>query len=103
VTLDPVPVPLVSGLLARVRIEPALAAGSSLPYVPIGAVIEADGERAAVFVAQDGVARRREVRIAFIAPQAVALADGAKAGEMVVTDGALYIEDGERIEIASAP
>jgi hypothetical protein len=41
------------------------------------------------------------VRIAFIAAAAVALADGLKAGEIVVTDGALYLEDGERIQVVA--
>jgi len=39
------------------------------------------------------------VRVAFIAPQSVALAEGVQPGERVVTDGALYLQDNERIEI----
>ena len=99
--LDPAPVKLVSGLVARLRIDPALASESTLPYAPIAAVIEADGDQAAVFVAQDGVARRRPVRVAFIVSAAVAIADGLKAGEVVVTDGALYLEDGESIQVVA--
>lgn len=101
VELGPAPVKLVSGLVARLRIEPALASASTLPYAPIAAVIEADGDQAAVFVAQDGVARRRPVRIAFITSAAVAITEGLKAGEIVVTDGALYLEDGERIQVVA--
>ncbi len=101
VELDPASVRLVSGLVARLRIEPALASESTLAYVPIAAVIEADGDQAAVFVVQDGVARRRPVRVAFIAPSAVAVADGLKAGDIVVTDGALYLEDGESIQVVA--
>lgn len=98
VELKPAPVRLVSGLVARLRIEPTLAGESTLPYAPIAAVIEADGDRAAVFVAEEGVARRRPVRVAFIASAAIAVAEGLKAGEVVVTDGALYLEDGESIQ-----
>jgi len=101
VELDPAPVGLVSGLVARLRIEPALASESTLAYAPIAAVIEADGDQAAVFVVRDGVARRRAVRVAFIAPSAVAIAEGLKAGEVVVTDGALYREDGESIQVGA--
>jgi multidrug efflux pump subunit AcrA (membrane-fusion protein) len=43
------------------------------------------------------------VRVAFIAPEAVAVAEGLRPGDTVVTDGSLYLEDGERIEIAAAP
>jgi RND family efflux transporter MFP subunit len=102
VELAPAPVRLVSGLLARLRIEPALASETTLAYAPIAAVIEADGDQAAVFVVDNGVARRRPVRVAFIAPAAVAIAEGLRAGEVVVTDGALYLEDGESIQ-AIAP
>ncbi len=102
VALDPASVQLVSGLSARVQINPVLAARSTLPYAPIAAVIEAEGDRAAVFVLEDGVARRRAVRVAFIAAAAIAIAEGLKVGETVVTDGALYLEDGEQIQ-AVAP
>ena len=102
VALDPASVQLVSGLSARLQIEPVLAATSTLPYAPIAAVIEADGDRGAVFVLEDGVARRRAVRIAFIAPTAGAIAEGLKVGETVVTDGALYLEDGEKIQAVTA-
>ncbi|MBL8200855.1 MAG: efflux RND transporter periplasmic adaptor subunit [Chromatiales bacterium] len=103
VELAPAQVRLVSGLSARLRIDPAAAAESTLPYAPIAAVIEADGNQAAVYVVEDGVARRRQVRIAFIAPTAVAIASGLRAGETVVTDGALYLEDGEKIQVVPVP
>jgi RND family efflux transporter MFP subunit len=103
IDLEPAPVNLVSGLVARLVIEPAAAGAATLPYVPIAAVIEADGDRAAVYVVENGIARRRPVRVAFIAPEAVALADGVWPGEQVVTDGALYLRDGERVEIVGIP
>jgi multidrug efflux system membrane fusion protein len=103
VELAPAPVRLVSGLSARLRIDPVAAGESTLPYAPIAAVIEADGDRAAVFVVEAGTARRRAVRIAFIAPAAVAIASGLRAGETVVTDGALYLEDGEKIKVVAPP
>jgi RND family efflux transporter MFP subunit len=102
IELQPAPVKLVSGLAARVRIEPAEGGAVIVPYAPIGAVIEADGDRAAVFVVEEGKARRRPVRIAFIAPTQVAIAEGLKAGETVVTDGALYLQDGEAIRVVQA-
>jgi RND family efflux transporter MFP subunit len=101
VELGTAPVKLVSGLAGRLRIDPAVAGESTLPYAPIAAVIEADGDQAAVFVLQDGVARHRPVRIAFIASTAVAVAEGLKVGESVVTDGALYLEDGEQVQVVA--
>lgn len=99
VRFDTVPVKLVSGLVAKLKLHPASSRAGSLTYVPIGAVVEGDRDRASVFVVDGEIARRRAVRIAFIAPQEVALAEGLEPGERVVTDGALYLEDGERISI----
>jgi membrane fusion protein, multidrug efflux system len=99
VRFDSVPVRLASGLVAKVKLYPAAGRASRLTYVPIAAVVEGDGERASVFVVNGDRVKRREVHIAFIAPTSVALADGLKPGERVVTDGALYLQDDERIEI----
>lgn len=98
VRFDSQPVALASGLVAKLNVHPASARASSLTYVPIDAVVEGDHDRASVFVIEGDRARRRAVRVAFIAPQAVALAEGLAPGENVVTDGALYLEDNERIE-----
>jgi RND family efflux transporter MFP subunit len=99
VRFDSVPVALASGLVAKLNLYPASGRASRLTYVPIAAVVEGDGDRASVFVVNGDRVKRRPVRIAFIAPQAVALADGLQPGERVVTDGALYLQDDERIEV----
>ena len=57
---------------------------------------------ASVFVIDGDHARRRTVQIAFITSNAVAIVDGVKPGERVVTEGALFLEDGEQIEIVAA-
>jgi membrane fusion protein, multidrug efflux system len=99
VRLDSVPVRLASGLVTKLNLYPASSRANLLTYVPIGAVVEGDGDRASVFVVDGNVVKRRAVRVAFIAPAEVALADGLAPGERVVTDGALYLEDGERISV----
>ncbi len=103
VELAATPLKLVSGLVARLRIDPVAAGETILPYAPIAAVIEADGDRGAVYVIQDGVVRRRPVRLGFIGPTTVAVTEGLKAGESVVTDGALYLQDGERVDVVAPP
>jgi len=50
-----------------------------------------------VFVDDGGVARRRDVQVAFISPDGVALRGGLKAGEPVVVAGAPYLDDGDAI------
>jgi hypothetical protein len=42
------------------------------------------------------------VRVAFIDPAGVALAAGVAPGERVVTDGALYLEDNDPVDIVTA-
>jgi RND family efflux transporter MFP subunit len=99
IRFDPGAFQLSSGLVARIEFDTDTARSSRRTYVPIAAVIEGDGDRASVFVVDGDIARRRDIRIAFFAPTAVALEEGLQPGERVVTEGALYLEDGDRIEI----
>jgi RND family efflux transporter MFP subunit len=95
------PVPLASGLVAKLRVYPASSREAALTYVPISAVVEGDHDRASVFVVNGDRVKRRDVRVAFIESTGVALTSGLQAGERVVTDGALYLEDQEQIEVQS--
>jgi RND family efflux transporter MFP subunit len=90
---------LVNGLVAKLELHPSALQGATLTYVPIAAVVEGDRDRASVFVLEGDRARRRVVQVAFIAAESVALAAGVAPGEQVVTDGALYLEDNERVEV----
>jgi RND family efflux transporter MFP subunit len=95
------PVPLASGLVAKLRVHPASSREAALTYVPISAVVEGDHDRASVFVVNGDRVKRREVRVAFVESTGVALNSGLQAGERVVTDGAPYLEDQEQIEVES--
>jgi multidrug efflux system membrane fusion protein len=97
--LDGSGVPLKSGLVAKLSITPATASASKRVYVPVSAVVEGDGTRASVYVLDQDHARRRDVEIAFIDNESIALMKGVTPGERVVTDGALYLEDGEKVAI----
>ncbi len=90
---------LASGLVAKVALSPSSSREASLTYVPIAAVVEGDRDRASVFVLANDRARRRPVRVAFMAADQVALAEGLAPGETVVTEGALYLQDDERITV----
>jgi len=94
---------LASGLVAKLTIHPAAAGAAALTYVPIAAIVEGDGERASVYVLRAGRAERRAVTVAFITADGVALDAGVASGETVVTDGALYLADGERIRVVIDP
>jgi multidrug efflux pump subunit AcrA (membrane-fusion protein) len=56
-----------------------------------------------VFVTEGSVARKRAVTVAFIDGERVALTSGLKPGEPVITEGALYLQDGDRIRVIAAP
>lgn len=99
VALDAGDLPLKSGLVAKLTIIPATANSGTRVYVPIASIVEGDGSRASVFVLDNDRVHRRKVEIAFIENEAVALASGIKAGEQLITDGALYLEDGEQVAV----
>jgi RND family efflux transporter MFP subunit len=98
VQFDSPPPRLVSGLVTRLRLAPTTDA-PPLTYVPMAALVEGDGDRASVFVVDGGKARRRDVRVAFITADSIALESGLATGEAVVTDGALFLENGEAVEV----
>ena len=100
VTLDPINLPLKSGLVAKLTVVPSSATAGSRVYVPIGAIVEGDGRTARLFVLDKDKARRRDVEVAFIEGEKVAIANGIEAGEQVITDGAQYLEDGEQVTLA---
>jgi multidrug efflux system membrane fusion protein len=93
VRFDTAPPRLVSGLVARLRLTPESSA-PPLIYVPMAALVEGDGDRASVFVFDKGKAQKREVQVAFITADSIALESGLAAGETVITDGALFLENG---------
>jgi membrane fusion protein, multidrug efflux system len=98
VHFDTPPPRLVSGLVARLRLAPQTT-GTPLTYVPMAALVEGDGDRASVFVISGGKAVKRDVRVAFITADSIALESGLISGETVVTDGALFLENGETVEV----
>jgi RND family efflux transporter MFP subunit len=90
---------LASGMVAKLSLTPSAGALTSLAYVPIAAIVEGHGRRASVYAVEDGKARRRSVEIAFIDGDRVALQDGPSAGSQVVTDGALFLTDGDSVRV----
>lgn len=101
VRIDSAPLPLASGLVAKLTIQPASSRSETLTWVPLEAIIEGDRDRASVFVLDGTVARRRAVTVAFLTNGQAALAEGVAVGEQIVTDGAPYLEDGETVRVVS--
>ena len=92
-------VSLSSGLVATARLQPLRARETARVYVPIAAVVEGAGRTAHVFVNEKGIARKQRVEIDFIVDENAAVLTGLTQGTEVVTEGALYLQDGEPIEV----
>lgn len=90
---------LASGLVGRVEIRPA--ATRPVAVVPIEAVVEADGSRGTVFAlsSDGGRAERREVAIAFLLGDRVAVTSGLDGVTRVITEGASYLNDGDAVRV----
>lgn len=98
ITLDATDVTLVSGLVAQVSLQPA-AGAAPLLRIPTGAVVSGTGDRASVFVLDNGVARKRDIEVAFFTRDQVAVRNGLAATDRVITDGTLYLSDGEAVQL----
>ncbi len=85
-----------NGLTAKVSIE-----RRELPaaVVPLSALVDGQADSAAVFVAEDGVARRHAVRIAFLLGDKAALATDIPSAGSVVIRGAHELVDGAAVEV----
>jgi len=99
VAIEPTDATLRSGLVAKLTITPAASRNGTRTYVPLASIVEGDGDRASVYVLEGDRARRRAVEVAFIANDRVALERGVSEGELVITDGALFLSDGEIVSV----
>lgn len=109
--LSPSVDPMKRTTRARVRIR-----GKDIPYgalaevtfileekrdaiiIPLKAVVKENGEHY-VFVAQNGIARKRKVKLGLVERGMVEILEGIKEGEEIVTLGARGLEDGQPIEV----
>lgn len=96
---DPAP-RFAQGLVAKVELMPAAESAAGL-WVPITALLEAEGDVASVFVlaADDARVARRTVRIGGIAGERVEVLAGLAEGEQVVVEGAAWLEDGAGVTV----
>lgn len=78
---------------------------STQPVVPLNAVMKAkgdpDGYAVFVLVEQDGrqIARLRDVKLGEAYGNAVAVTDGVKQGERVITTGGTIVLDGDQVKV----
>lgn len=91
---------LRSGMVAQVRIMPSES--EELSFLPVKALIDADGSEAAVFVVEGDRVHRRPVRVVRIGAGSIGVSAPGLEGATVVTDGAAYLRDGDRVEDRTA-
>ncbi len=91
---------LVSGFIGEVDIYPKARAISTL--IPVGSLIEADGDHGYVFVVNNSqTANKLRVRIESVIDTMIAV-KGIPAGiSGIVTDGAAYLKDGDKVKVVN--
>lgn len=99
VRLNQAPPRASSGMVGKLSLQPNSEGLAALAYVPLSAVVDGDGRRASAFVVENAVAKRVALQIAFIDREQVAVLSGLSPGQTVVTDGALFLSDGERVAL----
>lgn len=97
IALDKSEQQLRSGLTAKVRFPQQIAA----PFVvPIAALSSGDRDRAVVFAADGGVAKRVPVRVAFLDGDRAAIAEGLEGVSSVIISGVADLREGAAIDVA---
>lgn len=100
ITVQPAALRVASGMVATARLQPG--SGATLARIPAGALVTASGPQGTVFVLKDGRAQRREIGIAFVDGNEIAVRSGLARGETVITDGAPFLDDNERVAVATS-
>jgi RND family efflux transporter MFP subunit len=96
--LEPRQETLAAGFVARVRIFPSQQ--KTFRWVPLSAMVEGEGNIAAVFTVNGNKAQKVKIRIAHILDGKVLAASGLETIDTVVTEGAAYLTDGALVRIA---
>ncbi len=102
IAFDPGQTPFVSGLIGRAEIRSS-ADGEALQYIPLAALVEGDQRNMLVYLLPKGGSqvKAHRVPVAFIAGDRAALAQPLPAGQAVVTEGAVYLRDGDKVLVTA--
>lgn len=103
VAFDAGTTPFVSGLIGRAEIAGTALGDEQLQYIPLSALVEGDQRSMLVFLLPQGgdQVKAARVAVAFVTGDRAALTQPLPAGHAVITDGAAYLRDGERVEIVT--
>ncbi len=100
ITLSDTELRLHSGFISRLSITPSQQEPVAL--LPIEAIVEAKSTKAQVFIINESKeVKQRNVDIAWLESDAVAIRSGLKEGSYVVTSGATYLHDGDIVSVGA--
>lgn len=91
-TVNPQGKQFISGFVARAEILPP--SQSQTLAVPIESLVEADGNRAFVFVYKNGKVEKRAIELNRIIGDKIGISSGLEINEEVVIKGANFLKDG---------
>ena len=88
---------LRTGMIAQVEIR--VSQPTDIVYLSPQALVDPDGLDAAVFVLEGDTVRRHPVRVLRIGAEKIGVDAPGLDGAFVVTDGAAYLRDGDRVDV----
>lgn len=98
--LHQLPPALAAGMICKIVIP--VTSTQSLPVIPIDALVRSDGAQAEVFVINEqNLAKKIPIRIHKLLGDKVAVQSGLEGVEKVVTIGSIYLEDGDKVQVAN--
>jgi membrane fusion protein, multidrug efflux system len=86
---------LAAGLVSNLTIK--TGSKENFTVIPIEALIKSNGNKAYVFTAENGKAKQVEIIISKFLGERVAVSSGLENVTNVITIGAMYLEDGDKI------
>jgi RND family efflux transporter MFP subunit len=99
VQLDPRGARFVQGLVAKVALQPQDS--GAVMVIPVQAVVEANDKEAGIFVLDEAqqVVHRVSIQIGRLNGGQLEVLSGVALGASVVTDGAAFLENGEKVRV----
>ena len=91
----------VQGLVAKVALTPQ--GTSQVQVIPVQALLEANDKEAGVFVLDEAAqeVHRVSIQIGRMNAGQIEVLNGLTAGAQVVTDGAAFLENGEKVRVVA--
>jgi RND family efflux transporter MFP subunit len=101
--VDPQGKKLATGMVAKVQVTPSQKVAAI--FVPIEALVEADGDKAFVYVLNKNkqTVKKTAVHIAGIYNNLVGISSGLQENATIVTEGNNYLTESSKVKVVSGP